>query len=398
MIPADGKKIMILCGEPSGDRYAGLLAGAILKIDPDAYLTGVGGDHLEKAGVRLIENIRSLSVSGFTDVLRRLPAIIKIRNKIIRAIIADPPDMIVMIDFPDFHFSVAKKIKRHFTGKKTPVLVYYIPPQIWIWRMRRIRLIKRFFDAVIPVFPFELELYRKQSIPVFYSGHPIIDCLRYQCQEKTERDEDSSLRIAILPGSRAHEISGLLPVMLDGVRRYAETYQPSGSNIVVRIPVINHIGEDFYRLVIARQNKKIEKASFLVEFHTDVYHSIAVSDIVLSKPGTNNLEIAYSGKPFVVIYRTNFINWLIIRMFVKTRFASLVNILSRKEIIRELLQKNARPEMIAEEINRIITVSDYRNQMQEQLKIFTESAGLNAKINIADENAKFLLSLTDVAV
>lgn len=386
------RQIWILCGEPSGDRYAGYLASAMLRQNPDVQIHGVGGQCLFSEKVEPIAHIRSLSVGGWTTVIAKLPALWKIRKEIIRKIITAQPEAVVMIDFPDFHLSIAGAIHRACRRKPKPLLIYYIPPQFWIWRKKRIHQIRQCFDAVIPAFAFEKELYRLYGIPVFYAGHPIIDALQSENQGKISNPGNQSRHLLLLPGSRCHEIKYVLPLMLESVGIYTQRKNSSLSVIIAAVP---DIPIKFYQQIIEKFRKKHQSLNLSIAIEGITTNTYSRADAALCKPGTNNLEAAFYGIPFAVIYRTHFLNWLIIRLAVKIPFASLVNLLSNKLVVREFLQSQASAENIAAEMDRLLNDPVYRSEIQAALQTFYHQNGLQATTAVAEKNATFILSLID---
>ena len=211
-------KIMISCGEPSGDLYAGALAVEIRRREPDAAIFGLGGQRLMAGGGELLADYRGLSVTGLVEAIRVVPRSLSVLNRLIQAARSEKPQALVAIDFPDFNFRLAAAVKK----LGIPV-IYYISPQLWAWRRSRMRVIKRIADRVLVIFPFEEQIYRDAGVPVQFVGHPLVDLARAQ------EPKDSFLRelgldasrpiVALLPGSRPNEVERLLPVMRDAVRQ-----------------------------------------------------------------------------------------------------------------------------------------------------------------------------------
>lgn len=378
------KKICIISGEPSGDKYGALLARAFFRSFPDAEVSGCGGNLMREAGVQLLAHIRELSVSGFTDVLCNLPKILFMKNQIYRFIIHSGFHTVVFIDFPDFNINLARKIHRYFASHNVlpPRLIYFIPPQVWIWRKYRVKYLKTYFDAVIPLFEFEHQFYLKQGICSFYFGHPLSDLLQYQ--EKKSQNQDNILTVLLLPGSRRNEIRNILPVCIKSLEYFEHTFLPINTQLKV-IMVIP-------KAVSCGQTEKILRAyKIKIDYRIDLYNAIEESDLVLVKPGTVNLEVAYFGKPAIVVYKTSWINWIILRLLVRTKFVSLINILAGTTIVKEFIQCNARPDSIAEEMETILTNSYYRDSIRTGMKNIIEKF-LTANSNVTAHIADFILS------
>ncbi|MEO8681405.1 MAG: lipid-A-disaccharide synthase, partial [Vicinamibacterales bacterium] len=205
-------RLMISCGEASGDLYAGALVAALRVRQPDIEVFGLGGERLEAAGGHLIADYRGHSVTGLTEALTVLPRSWAIYRQLVRAAKERQPHALVVIDFPDFNFFLMRAVKK----LGIPV-IYYVSPQLWAWRRGRIKSMKRVVDCVLPIFPFEEEMYRQQQMDVRFVGHPLIDLV------KPSESRESLLRrlnldpaapvVALLPGSRSNELSRLAPVL-----------------------------------------------------------------------------------------------------------------------------------------------------------------------------------------
>jgi lipid-A-disaccharide synthase len=209
-------KIMISCGEPSGDLYAGALAVEIRRREPDAAIFGLGGQRLMAGGGELLADYRGLSVTGLVEAIRVVPRSFSVLNRLVYAAQSEKPQALVVIDFPDFNFRLAAAVR-----KLGVPIIYYISPQLWAWRRSRMRIIKRIADRMLVIFPFEEALYRAAGVPVEFVGHPLVDLARAQEPKESFRRElglDASKPVvALLPGSRPNEIERHLPVMRDAV-------------------------------------------------------------------------------------------------------------------------------------------------------------------------------------
>ncbi|NUM79966.1 lipid-A-disaccharide synthase [bacterium] len=344
--------IFILAGEPSGERYGAALAKNLAKAVPEIRLSGLGGERMHEAGVSLIAHIRSLSFMGFTGIIKHLPLIYAIRQSVLKNIMKTKPDAIVLIDFPDFNLGIAKAVhrwKRHYCPSLK--FFYFIPPQVWIWRQSRIHTIKKYCDAVFPIFQFEHELYRKFEIPSYFFGHPISDFLPQQYDQKRAEKQENRTVVSLFPGSRKQEIIKILPVMLKSVRKFNTTHPLS-----VRINVAEDIDGQLVEKIIRGYELEITLSR-------NTHQLIAEADLVLSKSGTINLEIAYFAKPAIIIYKTSWLNYWIAKWFIRPKFISLINILSGSEVVREFIQGNATTDNIVMEMSRILSDANYRANM-----------------------------------
>lgn len=361
---------MLVCGEASGDLYGGALAASIRSFLPDAYLHGIGGDSMKKAGVEIIYLVSNLSVMGFGEVLSHVPKLVALRNRLVDQVFSSKTSAVILIDFPDFNLRLAKKL---FQRKKRfnlayPKIFYFIPPQVWIWRKYRINQIRRFCDAVFPLFSFEHKLYTQRGIKSFYFGHPLLDIQNKYC-EKAVENQVSNTVIGLFPGSRKQEIIKILPVMLAATAKFAKQFSHGNNQISLLLSRCPWIQESLYSELIRKRGLP---ATLSVKWVENSGEIIADADLILSKSGTVNLEIALHNKPFAVVYKTSFLTWLIAKVLVRIRHISLVNILSKKEIVREFVQFGAKSKAISDEIMRMKTDRNYVQRMQQGLAEFTD--------------------------
>lgn len=341
--------LFLSAGEVSGERYAAAIARHVATRFPDARLSGFGGRAMADAGVTLVADMHDVSVMGFSDVPARLPRLFRIKRDIVSHIHDSRPDAVIVVDFPDFHLSLARSLHRRLP---TIPLYYAVPPQVWIWRMYRVHALRRWFRAVFPLFRFEHDLLQSHGVSSRFFGHPVLDFFEYP-QNGVEMQ--TSPRIGLLPGSRVPEIRAILPVMIETCREIESRIGPISINIAafdvsmetaIR-RTLDNIGADPTSVVIADR--------------------VLPCDVAIAKSGTNNLELAGLGVPFVVVYTTSRLNYAIGKYIVRPRFISLVNILAGRQIVPEFIQHHARPETIAEEVVRLLSNPDARFRMKEDL-------------------------------
>src|SRR6476661_4441021 len=233
-------RVMLSCGEPSGDLYAGALASEILKLEPDAIVSGFGSERLRAAGASLIRDFKGLSVTGLTEALRLIPRSWQNYRALLRAAEDERPDVFVPIDFPDFNFFVARAL--HQRG--VPV-VYYISPQLWAWRRGRLKTMKRVADRVLVIFPFEAAFYEAAGVPVTFVGHPLLELTETVAREPFLRGrglDPSKPVVALLPGSRRNELRAILPDLVRTAGIIAERL-PAAQFIVARAP---HLDDELF--------------------------------------------------------------------------------------------------------------------------------------------------------
>lgn len=384
--------ITILSGEASGDLYGGLLAQSIMQFYPTAHITGIGGDVMSKAGVIIMHPISELSIMGISEVMLHIPKLLFLRKRIVDHIFSSGASTVILIDFPDFNLSVAKQVfqRKKGLGLMFPKIYYFVPPQVWIWRKNRINSIKKLCDGVFPLFSFEHDLYTKQGIKSFYAGHPVNDIiLRDQYCQKQNENQVSNITVGLFPGSRMQEITKILPVMLKATDEFDKTSNFEKKPLSVLISRCDWIPENRYRNIIDRSGLS-DRIS--ISLTNDSHKIMALSDIILSKSGTVNLEIALFKKPFMVVYKTSWFTWLIAKLLLRIRFISLINILSNKEIVKEFVQHKTKPAMISNEMNRILADSAYTENMIKGLTYFAGEHISPRSHSVTDEIARYLLN------
>lgn len=371
------KKIFIMAGEASGDLHAGILAGALRKIDSNLDIYGVGGNELKKQNACLIYDYSEFASVGIADSLLKLRFYRSALKKICAFINNEGIDTVILVDFPGFNLLLAKRLKK--TGIK---IIYYISPQIWAWHYSRIKSIRRNINAMVVLYPFEEELYKKEGVRAFFAGNPLVDTV----QEKlnSEFKITGSLNrpvIGLLPGSRITEIKKHLPVMLEAAGMLSDKYHCS-----FILPVLSGESGDAARDVLDKYKKEI--ALHLVLDNT--CGAVRECDILVVSSGTATLEAAIIGKPMVVIYRIDLISEIVGRIVLRINDIALVNIVAGKRICPELLQRDASPENIFSEVRRLIDDSSYRSRMTEEIRAVRDKLG---KPGAIDRIAKIVLSL-----
>jgi lipid-A-disaccharide synthase len=322
------KKIVIVAGDKSGDIYGGFLSKKLKEKNPLLEIYSFGGKNLANYSRQIID-LTAHSVSGLAEVLSSLKEILNIFNKTLNAIEEIKPDLVILIDFPDFNLRLAKRL-----NKKYP-LFYYVSPQVWAWRKKRIESIKRYVDKMIVIFKFEEDFYRKQGIDALYFGHPLLEIIK-------GNNLETKKIISFLPGSRKNEIKKHLPLM-QGTKKIIEK-ELSGYRFRLIRP--ENIEEDFYN-----------KFNHDFEIVSHSYDAIQESKFIITSSGTATVEISILEVPFLIIYRLNSLTWQILKRMVRAKFIGMVNILASKKIVEELLQKEATPQRIA-----VITLEYVKNE------------------------------------
>jgi lipid-A-disaccharide synthase len=371
------KHILIVCGEPSGDLHAANLAKAILEINPEIKISGVGGPLLRQAGTEIIYDIKELAVIGLFDVLIKLPRFFLLQKLILKKIKKDKPDAVILVDFSGFNLRLAKKI-----NKSIPV-IYYVSPQVWASRPGRVRTIKKYTHKVIVFFGFEKEFYSKYGLEADFVGHPLLDIARPTMDKKEFLNSyglsESKTTVALLPGSRKAEIKNILPVMLKTcaiIRKNKNNTQ----FIIAKSPNVDLI-------LYKRQVKGINLEVKIAEGKT--YDCLNSADFCLVCSGTATLETAIMQKPFLVVYKMGLLNYLLYRPQVKVPYIGMVNIVAKRKIIPEFIQFRASPDKIADEALKILNNPQELEQMKNNLAQVKSSLGENGA---ASRAAKIILN------
>jgi lipid-A-disaccharide synthase len=330
------KKIVIIAGDTSGDLYGGNLAGKINKQFGSCQIYSFGGKTLAKNSNQLI-NLVSHSVCGLIEVLSSLSKFKKLFNQTLAQIEKIQPDLIILIDFPDFNLALAKKINH-----RVPVF-YYVSPQVWAWRRKRIKVIKKYTTKMIPIFNFEKELYQKENMDVAFFGHPLLEIIG---QERIKKEKI----ISFLPGSRKNEIKHHLK-LLAKTKEILENKLP---------------GYKFQVLKPSGVNDKLYKEFKKEEVFNHSYPVLAKSKFVVAASGTATIETAILEIPYIIIYKINKLSWYILKRIINTKYAGMLNILANRQIVPELLQNKATPANIAKGVlNYLGSDSDYESFRKE---------------------------------
>jgi lipid-A-disaccharide synthase len=349
------KKIMVVAGEASADLHGSKVVEALRRLDPEARVYGMGSEHMRQAGAELIVDSSRLAVVGITEVFGRIGSLFRAYRKIKDFIKKNKPNLLILIDFPDFNLFLARVAKL----ADIPVL-YYISPQVWAWRYGRVRKIAGRTDKMAVIFPFEVPIYQAAGLDVEFVGHPLLDGLALN-QQGHGPVNPSPLSgdplIALLPGSREKEIQSLLPEML-GAADILARQKPGAKFVLAAAP-----GVDVQELETFLRPHSIPVA--VVEGQT--YEAIMAADVVIVASGTATLETAILGKPMVIVYKVSPVSYWVGKTMVKVDWIGLVNIVAGKKVVPELLQKEARGERIAEEALKILNDEAYRRDIVEGL-------------------------------
>lgn len=334
-------KVMISCGEPSGDLYAGALAREIHACDASVRVFGLGGEHLRAAGGEVVGDYGGLAVTGLSEALAVLPKSYSTYRRLVRLARHERPNVFVPVDFPDFNFRLAGTLRR----MGIPV-VYYICPQVWAWRQRRIRTIKRFVERALVIFPFEEAIYRAAGIPVDFVGHPLVELAR-AVRPRAEVLRAASLKpeaptVALLPGSRPNEVRAILPDLVKAAALIARQV-PTVQFFIARAPQLD---DQLFEPVAALS--AIAGRAAVVKAQTD--DVLAASDVVVTASGTATVQAAIHGRPMVIVYRLSPLTYQLVKTFARVDDVGMVNLIAGERVVPELIQNDFTPDAVAEEI------------------------------------------------
>ncbi|MDP8260410.1 MAG: lipid-A-disaccharide synthase [Candidatus Gygaella obscura] len=352
------KNIVIVAGEPSGDSHAANLVRKLKNTNPELIFSGLGGYQMQKEGVKILHNLSELAVVGFFEVLKNYKKIKAIFEELLTHIEKKQPEAIILVDYPGFNLRLAKKIKEK---NKNIKIVYYISPQIWAWNKNRISLIKQVVDKMVVFFKFEESLYKNEAVDVDFVGHPLLDWVnitkdKNEFIKRYDLDSDKKL-IALLPGSRKNEIKKNLSVMLKSCLLFSKKNR--SAQFVILKPAELNIG--LFKEITSRLTLKI----LIIE--NDTYNGIGASDFCLVASGTATLETAILNKPMFIIYKVNFLTWLIAKMLIKIDYIGLVNVVAGQKIIPEYIQFDAQARRIAYDMNLVLNNPEKINYIKERL-------------------------------
>ena len=341
------KKIFILTGEPSGDKLASEVISKLKNNNPNIEYLSVGGSNLKNLGIQSIFDLEDITYLGFTSVLLNILKIRKKINTTVDEIIKFNPDILFSVDSPDFTMRVAEKVKIIKPKIKT---IHYVAPQVWVWRESRVKKIKNFIDHILLLFDFERKYFDKENVKSTFVGHPLIE---NQKKIKTNLDNfltDNKKIISIFPGSRKSETTVLLPILLDFIQLMNQ------KNLEYSF-VFHSTEENKEFIVNSIKDKNIENLNVISddELKSQV---LSKSIFAICKSGTVSLQVCSAQIPSIIIYKLNFINFMIFKFLVNVKFANIINIINNKEVIPELLQSDCNANEIFKSVNYLLKKPD----------------------------------------
>lgn len=364
-------KYYIIAGEVSGDMHAANLIAEIKKKDPRAEFRAWGGDQMKAEGVTLVKHLRHMAFMGFVEVVANLRKVLGNISECKRDIASFCPDAVILVDYPGFNLRIAKYA--HDKGFK---VFYYISPQVWAWKRRRVRKIKESVDKMLVILPFEEEFYRHYGVDVTYVGNPLLDELakaaptnRQMFLRRNGLGEKREV-IALLPGSRRQEVKRMLGVMLKVIPHF-----PQYQFVIAGVP---SVGKDLY--------KKLMGSTDVTLIEGQTYDLLQNASAALVTSGTATLETALFNVPEVVCYKANGLSYLIAKKLIRVKYISLVNLVMDKPVVKELIQGDLTEENLVKELQQLLTNSKVQSRLlDDYMELDSRLGSAGASKCAADE-------------
>ncbi len=374
------KKIFIVTGEPSGDKLASKVISKLQKNDPNIQYSCVGGSHLKSLGIKSIFDLKEITYIGFTSVFLNIFKIKRKINNTVKEIIKFNPDILFSVDSPDFTLRVAKKVKKLNNKIKT---VHYVAPQVWVWREGRVKKFKKFLDHILLLFDFEKKYFDKENIPNTFVGHPLLELETKNKIDLSSIISNDKKIISLFCGSRSSEVNLLLPILIDFINMMNTKFN--------NFTFFFHATDENKNLISEKIDYTNLKNAEVISDENIKKQILNKSIFAVSKSGTVSLEICNAKVPSIIIYKMNFLNFLIVKMLVKIKFANIINIINNKEIIPELIQK----ECNAKEIyNSVVYLLKNPQLMKKQINDCEKTLiRIRSKTSSSDEASSVLINL-----
>jgi len=357
------KRIFILTGETSGDKLASKVISKLKKLNPDIEYLSVGGEYLKALDIKSLYDLKEVTYLGFTKVLLNVFKIKKKINETVNKIIEFNPNILFSIDSPDFTLRVAKKVKKLKPNIKT---IHFVAPKVYVWREHRVKQLKSFLDHILLLFPFEKKYFDKESINSTFTGHPLLEEQGRSKIDLNQFIKKNKKIFSIYPGSRLSEINILTPILFEFIKLMNEKY----NDIFYIFHSTSEYGQLIHKLLANEGFKNCE----VISDEKIKSHLLKQSMFAVAKSGTISLEICNAKIPSIIIYKMNSINFFIVRMLVKVKFANIINITADEEIIPELLQSKCNSKNIFNTVDELLkdqqTLEKQINKTREIISSF----------------------------
>jgi len=368
---------MIITGEVSGDLIGASLIKELKSLKPDLMVTGIGGDKMKSVEMDLMYHTDQMAFLGFAEVVKHIPFIRKVQKNLIDVIKKEEIGCVVLIDYPGFNLSIAKKLKP--LGVK---IIYYVSPQLWAWAKGRVKKVRKLVDKMLVVFPFEVEFYRKENVNVEYVGHPLLERInqynflsRDQFFSKFKLEKGKEI-LLVMPGSRKQEVKAIFPEAIKAANKLAQQF-----NLQVVVARSKNIDEKYF------QQDNISGKFITIEDHN--YELMKYSHFGIIKSGTSTLEAGFFALPMIVVYKTSPLTYMIGKQLVKLDRIGMVNILLDEMVVPELIQDEANSENIFNTASKILSDDKTYEKMKNKLgnvkeKLGSDGASLKAARSILE--------------
>ena len=369
------QSIFILAGEESADNHGAKLIKAIQEMNAEINFIGIGGKKMNQSGLRSLEPIKNLAVMGFVEVVKHLRFFRKLSARILQVISKESPSHIILIDYPGFNLRLAKKIKQKFNIPIT----YYISPQLWAWKESRVKIVQKYIDQMLVIFPFEESWYRERGVTAYFTGHPMLD--DFGVAEKGELCKELQLEsnrpiITLYPGSRQQEVEHHLPIMIQAAQKLIQ--DDKTLQFVLGAATNIHLGKWEIPKWLKVESQKPRKA-------------LKCADLAITASGTATVEAAIFETPVIIVYKMAVLSWWLSKIFIKVPYAGMVNIIAGKKIMPELLQGKFTAKYLKETVQDIFYDEKKLSEMKEDLrKVKKTLKGKGASHNAAEKILEYM--------
>jgi len=358
-------KILIVAGEASADLHASNLLKKLGELEPGIQCYGVGSEQLEKAGARILFDFSKQSVVGVLEAAPKLKFFLKARAQLLQSIASEKPDLVLLLDLPDFNLRLAPKIKQQYPGQK---IVYYISPQVWAWRKGRVKTIKKYVDLMLVILPFEEQFYEEAGVPVKFVGHPLVPVVKpSKTREELRRDfkvAGNETMLAFLPGSRKEELGHYVAPAFQAFARLQAEFP---------LKIFFALAPTLHEKLVNEYRERYPAQIEIVRGRT--YDLLFASDLGLLGSGTATLEAALAELPMLILGKLKKLNYYLVKPFTYVNRVGLPNFIAGRDIVPELLMSEVNPERIYQELAKLIRSEDLRRQMKAEFRQLRERLG-----------------------
>ena len=369
------KHIVVVAGEESGDQHAAAFVRQLQQSHPDLQFSGIGGQHMQDAGVRLVSDLARYGVTGLSEILRHAKKIRKAFVQITQHLEQTRPQLLILVDYPGFNLRLAKYAKKVLNIR----ILYYISPQIWAWKADRIHTIRQYVDKMAVILPFEKAIYQQAGVPVAFVGHPLV--ARMQVSESIEETKkqlgipSDKLILALLPGSRHNEIKRLLPILKKVAKNLLQAYP----NLHIVIPVARSLTQSDRTALVSL------KALPITLIEQQAVQTVYSSDFVIVASGTASLECALLTKPMCIVYKASLLTYIIAFRCIRIKYLGLCNLLQNKMIVPELLQYDCSTKELTKLMLNLMSDSAKSQRMVMRLQSLKQTlSAQKADISISE--------------